>query len=424
MMHNKDIRAEAAIDAPHPVSQGFTPHGSGWEHTTTHVRPGLTSAVFDESRDIDRFLKRMVELRGSDLHIKSGSSPKVRIDGQITDLSRELLTPQAVDAILMDVISEREREALSRQMEVDFIYQLRGIGRFRVNVYQQMNGIAIAIRHIRVDIPSLPDLNLPPILAEMVDSPRGLILVTGATGSGKSTTLAAMVETLNQSRAVNIITVEDPIEFTFKERKATIQQREIGRDTPSWSEALRRILRQDPDVIMLGEIRDGETMLTALTAANTGHLVLSTLHTMDAAQTVNRIISMVPMEMSNQVRYMLAATLVGIVSQRLLPRADGEGRIPAVEILVTTETIRKMIIDPEQTLEIRRAIFEGYGQYGMQTFDQSLLALVRAGRISLEDGLRFASSATDFRIRLRGLDGAGAMAWNEDDVVPTHRKAH
>lgn len=374
----------------------------------------LRSVAFDERREIDRFLKRMVELRGSDLHIKSGSTPKVRIDGQIMDLSRELLTPQSVDAILHDIMSDRERELLTKNMEVDFIYQLRNVGRFRVNVYQQMMGLAIAIRHIQIDIPTFEELNLPPILYQMIEQPRGLILVTGATGSGKSTTLAAMIETINRTRAVNIITIEDPVEFVFKEKRASIQQREIGRDTPSWGEALRRILRQDPDVIMLGEIRDSETMLTALTAANTGHLVLSTLHTMDAAQTVSRVISMVPGDMNQTVRYLLAGTLVGIISQRLLPRADAPGRIPAVEVLVSTETIRKMIIDPAQTLDIRRAIGEGFGQYGMQTFDQNLMMLVRAGKITFEEALRHATSPTDFRIRMRGLDTSGTlMEWAE-----------
>jgi len=370
---------------------------------------------YDYVRDIDRFLKRMVELKGSDLHIKSGSTPKVRVDGQINDLSRELLTPQAVDAIMTEIMTERERDTLNKQQEVDFIYQLSNLGRFRVNIYQQTNGLAIAIRHIRMDIPTFEELNLPAVLYDMINSPRGLILVTGATGAGKSTTLAAMIEALNRNRPVNIITVEDPIEFVYRERRATIQQREIGRDTPTWAEAMRRILRQDPDVIMLGEIRDSETMFTALTAANTGHLVLATLHTMDASQTIHRIISMMPVDMNQQVRYMLASTLVGIVSQRLLPRSEGKGRVPAIEVLITTETIRKLIIDPAQTLNIHKAIAEGHSQYGMQTFDQSLLQLVKRREITIEEALRYATSATDFRIRLRGLDGAGAMAWMEEE---------
>jgi len=374
-----------------------------------------TVPQYDYVRDIDRFLKRMVELKGSDLHIKSGSTPKVRVDGQINDLSRELLTPQAVDAIMTEIMTERERDTLNKQQEVDFIYQLSNLGRFRVNIYQQTNGLAIAIRHIRMDIPTFEELNLPAVLYDMINSPRGLILVTGATGAGKSTTLAAMIEALNRNRPVNIITVEDPIEFVYRERRATIQQREIGRDTPTWAEAMRRILRQDPDVIMLGEIRDSETMFTALTAANTGHLVLATLHTMDASQTIHRIISMMPVDMNQQVRYMLASTLVGIVSQRLLPRSEGKGRVPAIEVLITTETIRKLIIDPAQTLNIHKAIAEGHSQYGMQTFDQSLLQLVKRREITIEEALRYATSATDFRIRLRGLDGAGAMAWMEEE---------
>ncbi len=354
-------------------------------------------------RDIERFLTRMVELSGSDLHIKSGSTPKVRIDGKISELSREILSPQAVDGILKDLLNPENTEVLQRDQEVDVIFQVRNLGRFRVNVYRQMMGSAIAIRHIRQDIPTFEELNLPSVLYKLITNPRGLILVTGATGAGKSTTLAVMIEALNRSSSLNIITVEDPIEFAFREKRCTIQQREIGRDTPSWSEALRRIVRQDPDVIMLGEIRDSETMMTALTAANTGHLVLATLHTMDSTQTVNRVVSFAPPEMTSQVRYLLASTLICVVSQRLLPRIGGSGRIPAVEVLVSTDTIRKMIINPEETLNIRQAIAEGAGQYGMQTFDQSLMSLFRASRISEEEALKHSTSPTDFRIRLRGI---------------------
>ncbi len=379
----------------------------------------------DESRDIDRFLKRMVERGGSDLHIKSGSTPKIRINGQITDLSREVLSPIAVDKVLKEVMSDQEREVLEKFQEVDLTYQIRSLGRFRFNVYQQINGVAIAIRHIRIDIPTFEELHLPAALYQMISNQRGLILVTGATGSGKSTTMAAMIDTLNRTSPLNIISIEDPIEFLFKEKRATIQQREIGRDTPSWSEALRHIMRQDPDVIMLGEIRDWETMQTALTAANTGHLVLATLHTMDASQTVNRVIGFAPSDMSSEVRYLLASTLVGVVSQRLLPRIDGSGRIPATEILVCTETIRKMIIETEETVKIRQAMSEGFGQYGMQTFDQSLMQLYRDEKITMNDALRFATSQTDFRVKMRGIDGQGGNAWmdfEKDDSQTVAKK--
>lgn len=361
-------------------------------------------------RDIERFLTRMVELGGSDLHIKSGATPKVRIDGKITELSREILSPQAVDGILKDLLNPEDTKVLQRDQEVDVIFQVRNLGRFRVNVYRQMMGSAIAIRHIRQDIPTFEDLNLPPVLYNLIEKPRGIILVTGATGAGKSTTLATMIESLNRSSSLNIITIEDPIEFSFREKRCTIQQREIGRDTPSWSEALRRIVRQDPDVIMLGEIRDTETMMTALTAANTGHLVLATLHTMDATQTVNRVVSFASSDMTEQIRYLLASTLVCVVSQRLLPRIGGSGRIPAVEVLVTTDTIRKMIINPAETLNIRQAIAEGAGQYGMQTFDQSLMRLFREGLITEEEALKHSTSPTDFRIHLRGI--------GEQDNIP------
>jgi len=369
----------------------------------------------EETRDIDRFLFKMVERRGSDLHIKSGSTPKIRVDGQITDLSREVLSPMAVDRVLKEVMSDADRAILAKAQEVDFTYQIRTLGRFRFNVYQQMNGVAIAVRHIRIDIPTLEELHLPPSIYKMITSARGLVLVTGATGSGKSTTLASMIETLNRTSPLNIITIEDPIEFMFKEKRSTIQQREVGRDTPNWGEALRHIMRQDPDVIMLGEIRDAETMQIALTAANTGHLVLATMHTMDAAQTVNRVIGFASSDTSAEVRFLLASTLVGVVAQRLLPLSDQTGRIPAVEILICTETIRKMIIDPQETLKIRQAMSDGFGQYGMQTFDQSLMQLYRTNLITLEDALRFASSQTDFRVKMRGIDGQGDSAWIQAD---------
>jgi twitching motility protein PilT len=369
----------------------------------------------DESREIDRFLRQMVELHGSDLHMKSGSTPKVRINGQITDLSREVLSPQGIDNILKDVMSDREQQILYQQCEVDFIYQVRNLGRFRINVYQQMHGLSISIRYIQIVVPSFEELNLPPALYELLSMQRGLILITGATGSGKSTTLAAIVETLNRTTALNIVTVEDPIEFMYREKKSTIQQREIGRDTLSWKDALHSIARQDPDVIVLGEIRDWETMSVVLTAANSGHLVLAIMNTMDAAQTINRILAISPHEMIHEVRHLLATTLVGIVSQRLLLRANGQGRVPAVEVLAATETIRKLIINPDDSLNLRRAMMESQGQNGMQTFDQSLMQLYRAGLIRLEDALKYATSQTEFRVRMRGLDGQPGTGWNALD---------
>ena len=356
----------------------------------------------------------MVEKGGSDLHVKSGSTPKIRIDGEITELAPEILSPQSVDGIMRELMTEKERFVFSKDQEVDFIYEVNGLGRFRVNVYRQMMGLALAIRHIRIDIPTFEELNLPEIIYSLIDRQRGLLLVTGATGSGKSTTLAAMIETLNRTRPLNIITIEDPIEFAFIEKKCTIQQREVGRDTPSWTEAQRRILRQDPDVIMLGEIRDWESMITALTAANTGHLVLSTMHTMDAAQSINRAISFAPPAMAGEVRILLAATLVGIVSLRLLPRSDQRGRVPAVEVLVATETVRKAIVDPDEVQNIKHIITEGHIQYQMQTFDQSLMDLQHAGLITMDEALKYATSPTDFRIRARGIEDRSKSAWDAD----------
>ncbi len=370
--------------------------------------------MLKKTTEIDHFLKSMVEKNGSDLHVKSGSTPKIRIDGEITELTSEILTPQTVDEIMRELMTEKERFVFSKDQEVDFIYEVEDLGRFRVNVYRQMMGLALAIRHIRIDIPTLEELNLPEVIYSLIERQRGLILVTGATGSGKSTTMAAMIETLNRTRPLNIITIEDPIEFAFKEKLCTIQQREVGRDTPSWTEAQRRIMRQDPDVIMLGEIRDWETMITALTAANTGHLVLSTMHTMDAAQSINRALSFAPPTMTNEVRTLLAATLIGIVSLRLLPRSDQKGRVPAVEVLVVTETVRKTIVDPDQIQNMKHIITEGHTQYQMQTFDQSLMDLQRAGMITMEEALKYASSPSDFRIRARGIEDRSKISWDED----------
>ena len=366
------------------------------------------------SRELHRLLELLVERGGSDLHIKSGANPRARIDGKIVALSREIISPQAVFEIAGEMMSEDDRARFEKDREVDFIFQAPKVGRFRVNVYRQAMGLAMAIRYVATDIPTFDELNLPPILHTLIARPRGLLLVTGATGSGKSTTLAAMLETLNRTAQLNIITIEDPIEFTFREKKCSIQQREVGRDTPSWTEALRRILRQDPDVIVLGEIREAETMITGLTAANTGHLVLATMHTMDATQTVNRVLSFAPPEMMTDMRYMLASTLVGIISLRLLNRADKPGRVPAVEVLVATETIRKLIIDQAQTMNIRGAISDGFGQYGMQTFDQALMQLYRSGVINLAEALKHATSPTDFRIKARGIDAASSgYSWSE-----------
>ncbi len=368
-------------------------------------------------RDLDRFLRYLVETGGSDLHIKGGATPRIRIDGRINNLSREIISPQAVEELADMMMSDTDRERFRQDQEVDFIYEVARLGRFRINVYRQMMGLAIAIRHVRIKIPTFEDLNLPQVLYSLISRPRGMVLVTGAAGSGKSTTLAAMIETLNRTAQLNIITIEDPVEFSFKEKKCTIQQREVGHHTPSWSEALRRIMRQDPDVIMLGEIRDAETMVTALNAANTGHLVLATMHTMDATQTINRVLAFMSTESMNEVRYLLSATLVGVVSLRLLPLSGGPGRIPAVEVLIATETVRKMLLDPEATLNIRHVIADGFSQYGMQTFDQSLMRHYRSGKISIDEALKYATSPTDFRIKARGIDGQTGLDWSGFEAV-------
>jgi len=372
------------------------------------------------SKELTRLLTLLLEQNGSDLHLKSGAAPKMRINGVINSLSRDIIAPQAIAEIAQEIMTPEEWARFERDQEIDFMFQAPRLGRFRVNVYRQMMGLAIAMRHIQGDIPSIDELNLPQVLYTLISRPRGLILITGATGSGKSTTLAAMVETLNRTAQLNIITIEDPIEFAFKEKKCSIQQREVGRDTPSWGEALRRIMRQDPDVIVLGEIRDAETMLTGLTAANTGHLVLATMHTMDTTQTVNRVLSFAPAELQTETRYVLSSTLVAVISLRLLSRLDKAGRVPAVEVMVATETIRKLILDPAMTLNIRNAVADGFGQYGMQTFDQALMQLYKEGVISLSEALKNATSPTDFKIKARGIDGqTSGYGWGEPATSAT-----
>ena len=356
----------------------------------------------------------MVHSGGSDLHLKVPAQPLIRAHGTLTPLpDSERLAPEDTEAVLRSMLSDEEKLAeFARDNEVDFAYAVPALARFRVNAFRQRGSVSLVMRAIPFDIRSSDDLGLPPVIAKLASEERGIVLVTGTTGSGKSTTLAAMIDQINRTEAKHIVTIEDPIEFLHSDKKSILNQREVGADTESFKRALRRVLRQDPDVILIGEMRDEETVHTALSAAETGHLVLSTLHTLDAAETINRIIDFFPPHQQQQARAMIAGTLKGIVSQRLVPTPDGKGRVAAVEVLVSTGRAKDMIMDPEQTGRLREVIMEGE-YYGMQTFDQALLHHVQAGRVAMEDALRVASSPHDFKLLVAS---EGRTSTSMDDV--------
>jgi twitching motility protein PilT len=362
--------------------------------------------------NIRNMLQQMIALGASDLHIKSGTAPLARLHGLLTPLDFQAPTPREMEELAQQILTPAQRDVFETTREVDFAFGVAGLARFRANFFVQRGSISMVFRHVPVDIRPLEELGLPPVIEELSTRPRGLILVTGTVGSGKSTTLASMIHRINTTLPMNIITIEDPIEFLHRDGRSLIQQREVGSDTTSFHEALRHILRQDPDVIMIGEIRDRETMEIALTAADTGHLVLSTLHTIDATQTVNRIISFFEPHQHQEIRYLLAATLQAVISQRLIRTADGQGRVPAVEVMVATSTIREYIKDAEKSALIKQAIQEGVVQYGMQTFDQALMKLVREGRISSDEALRISSSPHELALRLGGIQASSDQSWN------------
>lgn len=350
--------------------------------------------------DVDAALKHMVESGGSDLHIKVPAPPMHRLNGVLEPIpGTDKVMPEDAMGVL-EYIARDHPEKLKEFKEVgevDFAYALPGVARFRVNSFRQRGSVSIVMRAIGFDIKTVEELMLPPVIKELAEEERGIVLVTGTTGSGKSTTLAAMIRHINDNMAKHIITLEDPIEFLHKDNRSIIQQREVGEDTESFTRALRRILRQDPDVILIGEMRDEETVGTALSSAETGHLVFSTLHTLNATETINRIIDFFPLHQNKQVRAMLAGTLRGIISQRLVRTVDGKGRVPICEVMVATNRIRDMIVDPEQTSKIEEAIAEG-AYYGMQTFDQALLTHLRAGNISMDEAMKAATSPNDFKL--------------------------
>jgi twitching motility protein PilT len=366
------------------------------------------------SSRIDDLLRMAISFGASDLHLRAGSHPVIRVNGELRQLSGATrLTQDETLEMAFAMMSNRQKQHFKEVFEVDIGYGVTGLGRFRVNIFQQRNSIGIVARVISDTIRTFSDLGLPPILSKVSEQHRGLILVTGTTGSGKSTTLSAMVDHINQGRNCHIVTVEDPIEFLHKDKKSFITQREIDVDTRNFAEALRGSLRQDPDVILVGEMRDLETIETALLAAETGHLVLSTLHTLDAAETITRIITAFPPYQQKSIRIQLAGLLKAIVSQRLMKSASGKGRVPAVEVLISTPLVRDCILHEERTASIRDAIAAGTSQYGMQTFDQSLFYLYQAGLVTLEEALRGATNPDEFRLRLAGVQNTTAIAKEE-----------
>lgn len=372
--------------------------------------------------DINELLKKAVELKASDLHIKAGSHPIIRVDGALTEMQDEpRLSPDDTSDIAEFVLKETRWTEFQKTRDIDIAYSVQGFSRFRCNCYMQRSSVGIVFRAIPLNILEIEQLHLPEVLRKIAMEPRGLILVTGTTGSGKSTTLASIIDYINSNRTDNIITVEDPIEYLHRDKKSIVSQREVGSDTDTFAKALRAALRQDPDVILVGEMRDFETIQTALTAADTGHLVLSTLHTADAVETINRIIAVFPPYQHKQVRMQLASILKAIISMRLIPKADGTGRVPAVEVLIATEMIKGCIEDQDKTKLIRDVIAEGTSQYGMQTFDQSLLYLYRKELITYEDALSRASKPNDFALMVKGVQstsdlwGEGGTLSGEDD---------
>jgi twitching motility protein PilT len=349
--------------------------------------------------DLDQALRQLVAEEGSDLHLKVPSRPMIRLHGGLVPLEgAEPLTPEVMEGLVVQMLDdERKLAEFREENEVDFSYAIPGLARYRVNAFRQRGSVSIVCRAIPIQIKTIDELQLPPVISELADEERGIILLTGTTGSGKSTTLAAIIDHINSNGAKHIVTIEDPVEFLHPDKRSIINQREIGEDTGSFKRALRRVLRQDPDVILIGEMRDEETVRTALSAAETGHLVLSTLHTVDAPETVNRIIDFFPQAEQQQARAMLAGTLKGVISQRLVPTPDGNGRIATCEILRMTGRVRDMIMNEEETGKLPEVVAEG-SYYGMQTFDQALLAHVQADRVSMEDALKAATHPHDFKL--------------------------
>jgi twitching motility protein PilT len=357
--------------------------------------------------ELSTALRTVVERQGSDLHVKAGAPARVRIDGRLQEIEGWVtVTGADTERALLEMLDSEQREEFARDCELDFSHEVQGVGRFRVNAFRQRGTVSIVCRTIPEAAFTVEQLGLPPVLKTLAEEERGLVLATGPTGSGKSTTLAAMIGHVNANFPRHIVTIEDPIEYTHADAKGFVNQREVGQDTASYSRALRRVLRQDPDVVLIGEMRDEESVRVALSGAETGQLVMSTLHTLDAVESVNRIVDFFEPHEQPQARAMLAATLKGVVSQRLVPAASGSGRVAACEILVMTGRVRDLILDPTETIHLPEVVAEGE-YYGMQTFDQALLKLLRAGEITLEDATRAATRPHDFKLM---VDAEGQRA--------------
>jgi twitching motility protein PilT len=363
---------------------------------------------------INDLLATAVKRGASDLHMKVGSFPMLRIDGTLVPATQEKrLDPLDMENMAGTLLSPEQRAKYDKSQEVDVAYAVPALGRFRCNVFQQRGTIGMVLRVIPSRVPTIDELQLPPVLKKIAEEERGLVLVTGTTGSGKSTSLAAMLNHINHTRASHIMTVEDPIEYLHRDHQAVINQREVRTDTSSFAAALRSALRQDPDVMLVGEMRDLETVETALLAAETGHLVFSTLHTLDAPESINRIIAVFPPHQQRQVRLQLASVLKAVISQRLMPRASGQGRTAAVEIMITTPFIRDCIVDKEKTNQINSAIAGGTSQYGMQTFDQSIFSLFQKGIVTYDEALRYASNKDEFKLKVQGIATTAELARDE-----------
>ncbi len=365
---------------------------------------------------VEDLLKAAVEKKASDVHLKVGNHPIARVDGHLVPIEIcPKITQEDAIAVAFSIMNNQQKQRFKEHSEIDLAYSSPGLGRFRVNIFQQRGTIGLVFRVIPTKILTIEELELPAVIEKLAMEPRGLVLVTGTTGSGKSTTLSAMVDYINRNRTCNIVTIEDPIEFLHRDRKSIVNQREIGADTESFSVALRSALRQDPDVILVGEMRDFETISTALVAAETGHLVMSTLHTVDAVETINRIIAVFPPYQQKQIRLQLASVIKGIVSMRLVPRADGQGRVPAVEVMIATQTIKECIIDADRTRKVHDVIAAGSTQYGMQTFDQSLYQLY-------EEALQWCTNPDDFALKVKGIQSTSDVVLESGGKAPGEEK--
>ena len=365
---------------------------------------------------VNDLLKMASDRGASDLHLKVGSHPVVRINGILQPLteSRRLLQEDTI-AMAFSIMDAKQKEKFKTNLDIDIAYSVSGLGRFRVNIFQQRGTVGIVARVIPIGIKTIKDLLLPQVIEKISNEQRGMILCTGTTGSGKSTSLAAMIDYINANRTEHIITIEDPIEFLHRDKKSIVNQREVGLDTRSFAAALRSALREDPDVVLVGEMRDYETIETALLAAETGHLVLSTLHTLDATETITRVISVFPPHQQKQIRLQLASVLKAVISLRLVPKADGKGRVPAVEVMINTATIQDCIENKEKTKMIKEFIEQGTSQYGMQTFDQSIFFLYKQGLITLEEALRRATNPDDFKLKIAGISSTADAAKEQMD---------